>query len=158
MAGFFIYSRSDTADDLDGDENANLILGMDGNDTLDGDAGNDVLVGGLGNDTMTGGAGNDVFDFNVLDVDATTDEITDFIKGEDVLDLRDIIDLAPGETSNNWPTGTKNMAPTLSVSPRLRCHSQPILLQLAHPPDTTYISVKYVWQMVLVLSLRLPAT
>lgn len=102
---------SDTADDLDGDENANLILGMDGNDTLDGDAGNDVLVGGPGNDTMTGGAGDDVFDFNVIDAGAI-DTITDFNQnGNDVMDLRDIIDLSDGRTIEQWvslETGTSS--------------------------------------------------
>lgn len=58
-------------------------------DSLIGGAGNDTLTGGSGQDTMTGGEGEDVFAF--LDtLDSTTanpDYITDFVRGEDKLDV-----------------------------------------------------------------------
>ncbi|ABA20206.1 Integrins alpha chain [Trichormus variabilis ATCC 29413] len=43
-----------------GNNQDNLLEGLDGNDNLTGNAGNDVLIGGNGNDTLNGGIGNDV--------------------------------------------------------------------------------------------------
>ena len=65
--------------------------------------GDDVLVGGLGDDVMTGGLGNDIFDFNVFEKDAV-DTIAGFIEGEDVLDLRDIVDLTGDQSITDWLT------------------------------------------------------
>ncbi|MGB3387542.1 MAG: peroxidase family protein, partial [Pseudaminobacter sp.] len=50
--------RADTA--LDGSDEADLIIGLGGNDVLRGGAGDDILYGGAGNDTLTGNQGNDV--------------------------------------------------------------------------------------------------
>jgi Ca2+-binding RTX toxin-like protein len=47
------------ADDLWGDDNINVLKGMNGNDTLKGIGGADTLLGGLGNDDLEGGDGND---------------------------------------------------------------------------------------------------
>ena len=44
---------------LTGNEFANTIVGLTGNDTLDGGDGNDTLNGGDGNDALAGGDGND---------------------------------------------------------------------------------------------------
>lgn len=67
------------------------ISGLDGNDTLEGGDGNDLLTGGDGKDLLIGGAGNDRFDFNTLTEMGTTsvtwDVITDFVRGEDTIDL-----------------------------------------------------------------------
>lgn len=46
---------------LDGDDS---IQAGDGNDTIDGGIGNDSIDGGLGNDAMTGGLGDDRFSVN----------------------------------------------------------------------------------------------
>jgi Ca2+-binding RTX toxin-like protein len=51
---------SSLADDLDGDFNANALIGLAGNDSLSGGVGNDTLSGGSGNDLMQGGDGSDV--------------------------------------------------------------------------------------------------
>lgn len=48
-------------DTINGDANANILLGLDGNDTLIGGAGDDRIEGGLGDDTLTGGLGADTF-------------------------------------------------------------------------------------------------
>jgi Ca2+-binding RTX toxin-like protein len=53
------YEGSLHNDTLIGDDNDNLLGGLDGNDTLEGGAGSDVLDGGDGNDTLRGGAGDD---------------------------------------------------------------------------------------------------
>jgi serralysin len=86
-----------------GQNGNDIIRGLAGNDTLIGDEGhgffgttpgNDTLIGGLGKDTMTGNQGADTFDFdNILETGktkATRDVITDFTRGEDVIDLSTI--------------------------------------------------------------------
>jgi len=87
-----------------GNTGANVITGAAGNDTLDGGAGNDTLVGGagadrliggLGADSLTGGAGNDVFVYTAAGQSGTTngtrDVITDFTRGQDLIDVAGII-------------------------------------------------------------------
>ncbi|TDJ20746.1 MAG: calcium-binding protein, partial [Gammaproteobacteria bacterium] len=100
-----VITGTASEDVLLGDQEDNLIFGLDGGDVLDGAAGDDVLVGGLGNDIMTGGSGGDIFDFNEFDTSTPsggTDHITDFNVDEDVLDLRDIIDLSGNDTISDW--------------------------------------------------------
>ena len=83
---------------LVGDDKANILYGYwgndtlaggAGNDTLDGNAGDDVLTGGLGADKLTGGTGNDrfVFTSSADSYAGSSDLITDFIWGEDKLDV-----------------------------------------------------------------------
>ncbi|PMN91619.1 calcium-binding protein [Enterovibrio norvegicus] len=86
---------------LVGRNNANHIVGWDGDDTLIGRMGNDTLEGGKGDDrlqgdegfdTLTGGEGADTF---VVDAERTnyreveTDTITDFVVGEDKIAFDD---------------------------------------------------------------------
>jgi Ca2+-binding RTX toxin-like protein len=82
-------------DRLLGGEGDDLLKGMAGDDKLFGDAGNDKLMGGTGKDslvggggadTLTGGAGKDIF---VMEAQAKelVDVITDFVKGQDVIDV-----------------------------------------------------------------------
>jgi Ca2+-binding RTX toxin-like protein len=82
---------------LNGDANANVLVGgsgndtingLDGNDTLIGNAGNDVLNGGNGADTITTGTGYDLIvaasgDSALL----TPDRVTDFVVGQDRIDV-----------------------------------------------------------------------
>ena len=64
------------------------LIGNTGSDTLSGGGGADILNGGLGNDIMTGGAGADQFTFAVGDfVGQMGDQITDFVSGEDTIEL-----------------------------------------------------------------------
>jgi Ca2+-binding RTX toxin-like protein len=71
----------------------NLIGSMFG-DTLVGDGGNNVLTGGLGKDLLTGNLGTDIFDFDFTfetkKGEANRDEIADFTRGEDHIDLQNI--------------------------------------------------------------------
>lgn len=53
---------SDDADILLGNDEANVINGNDGNDDLTGLGGNDTLNGGEGNDNLSGGGGVDIID------------------------------------------------------------------------------------------------
>lgn len=71
------------------------LYGANGHDTLFGGGNSDLLVGGNGgdtlqgdngNDTLTGGNGNDVFVFDDSD---GTDVVTDFVPGEDRIELVD---------------------------------------------------------------------
>ncbi|MGJ8521702.1 Serralysin A [Carnimonas sp. R-84981] len=66
-----------------------VLVGNDVANHLEGGAGNDVLYGGLGSDTLAGGSGSDTFVY--LDTAESTatdsDVITDFVSGEDLLDL-----------------------------------------------------------------------
>ncbi|MFW9621290.1 MAG: M10 family metallopeptidase C-terminal domain-containing protein [Macromonas sp.] len=82
------------ANTLTGNAAANRLNGDAGNDTLNGNEGNDILTGGAGKDVLTGGAGNDVFKFNTLAesglTTTTRDIITDFVRGQDKIDLSTI--------------------------------------------------------------------
>jgi Ca2+-binding RTX toxin-like protein len=77
------------ADTVDGDtffgSQDDVLAGGSGNDRMFGQGGDDVLAGGYGSDTLSGGDGSDRFVF--LDKCDTNDVITDFVQGEDVIDL-----------------------------------------------------------------------
>ncbi|MGH6736017.1 MAG: calcium-binding protein [Methyloceanibacter sp.] len=80
-----------------------FIDGKGGNDKITGSDFADVLRGGAGKDTLTGGAGRDFFDFNKISeskVGAKRDVITDFKRGQDHIDLKDI-DAKKGVGGNN---------------------------------------------------------
>jgi Ca2+-binding RTX toxin-like protein len=90
-------SGSDTllnAENLTGSSYADKLTGSTAANALNGGAGNDTLTGGLGKDQLTGGAGNDLFDFNAITesgiTSATSDVITDFVRGQDKIDLSTI--------------------------------------------------------------------
>jgi Ca2+-binding RTX toxin-like protein len=53
---------SEYSDLLIGNNMANELIGLAGNDTLNGGNGNDTLNGGAGKDSLLGGAGNDLLD------------------------------------------------------------------------------------------------
>jgi Ca2+-binding RTX toxin-like protein len=65
------------------------LVGGPGADHLIGGAGNDTLIGGAGKDTLTGGGGHDTFVFTALSntTVAAPDVITDFVSGQDRIDL-----------------------------------------------------------------------
>lgn len=89
------------ADQLWGGAGNDILSGGDGADTLNGGAGNDVIEGGAGNDHLWGGAGSDIFRFrDEVVVAHDADEIFDFSRGSDVIDLRSI-DAKVGGTSND---------------------------------------------------------
>ncbi|NEQ38756.1 MAG: beta-propeller fold lactonase family protein [Okeania sp. SIO3I5] len=73
-------------DIIDGLGGNDVLTGNDGNDTLTGGNGNDKLNGGKGEDVLTGSAGKDSFIFTHIN-QTETDEITDFVSGEDKIVL-----------------------------------------------------------------------
>jgi Ca2+-binding RTX toxin-like protein len=87
-------SGSDTLisiENLTGSNYNDRLTGTTGANSLNGGSGNDTLTGGAGKDQLTGGSGNDTFDFNALaemgTSSATWDIITDFVRGQDKIDL-----------------------------------------------------------------------
>lgn len=70
------------------------VRGRQGDDTLTGDNGDDLLKGGKGDDTLLGGDGADVLKggqggdfFAFAELKAGRDEILDFVRGKDLIDL-----------------------------------------------------------------------
>ena len=75
------------------------IVGTSDDDYIMGGNGNDTLSGGEGADTLTGNAGSDVF---VLDDTAFTgtDTITDYVIGEDFVDLSALLEGTGANAAN----------------------------------------------------------
>ncbi|MFV8439114.1 tandem-95 repeat protein [Vibrio owensii] len=75
-------------------DKADTLYGQQGDDILFGHGGNDILVGGSGDDILIGGSGEDTFKF-VDDGsgirDGEIDTIKDFTKGEDKIDISDLL-------------------------------------------------------------------
>jgi Ca2+-binding RTX toxin-like protein len=71
LAGNDTLSGLEGADTLNGGDGDDTLLGGAGGDTLQGGAGNDFIDGGAGADTMVGGGGNDTFV-----VDSINDTVT----------------------------------------------------------------------------------
>lgn len=69
---------------LYGTVGSDVLQGHDGDDVILAGAGDDLLRDGAGSDVMTGGAGADIF---ILGRDGDDDTITDFVLGEDRIDL-----------------------------------------------------------------------
>ena len=74
------------------------VIGTPGRDVIVGSAGDDVIVGGAGADTLTGGGGVNVFVYSSMR-DAG-DTITDFVPGNDFIDLRTLLS-SLGYTGND---------------------------------------------------------
>jgi Ca2+-binding RTX toxin-like protein len=97
---------------------ATTLTGSMFDDTLTAGAGNDVLMGGGGDDTligtkladtMTGGTGSDIFQLNGLKGIATAHHITDFVSGQDHIQLDSKIFKALGLgalVDSAWVDGT----------------------------------------------------
>ena len=87
-------------DSLSGGDGNDRLVGNEGRDALNGGAGDDVLNGGLDVDAMTGGSGADRFlwtDYeDFIAVSGGIDRITDFVAGQDTIDLSAIDALAAG--------------------------------------------------------------
>jgi Ca2+-binding RTX toxin-like protein len=98
------------ANTMTGNGGVNILEGLGGNDTLNGGLGNDILVGGTGNDILIGGGGDDRFLIRQESVFTSsnpggrvieTDSISDYVIGQDEIDLSDIDANAIGGTPND---------------------------------------------------------
>lgn len=65
------------------------VHALGGDDNVQTANGDDILVGGAGNDTLTGGDGADIFVYKFSN--AGDDTITDFVVGEDSVDVGQLI-------------------------------------------------------------------
>ncbi|HBS49821.1 MAG TPA: hypothetical protein DEA05_06900 [Rhodobacteraceae bacterium] len=82
------------ADRLRGDEGDDRLVGNRGAGRLFGGDGDDTLLGGTGADQLTGNDGADVFLFLRAahsTNSAASDRITDFVQGEDLVDLSQLV-------------------------------------------------------------------
>ncbi|MGR2666088.1 tandem-95 repeat protein [Vibrio campbellii] len=86
-----------------GEKGSDIVFGGTGHDTLDGGDGSDAVRGGSGNDVLIGGSGDDILIgddgediFKFVDDgsgirDGEVDTIKDFTKGEDKIDISDLL-------------------------------------------------------------------
>jgi hypothetical protein len=87
------HGGDDTVDGGSGDDNCSggggddSVTGGDGDDNMTGGGGDDTLNGGGGDDHLSGGGGDDDFVFGPDAADGSTDTITGFEPGKDVIDL-----------------------------------------------------------------------
>lgn len=87
------YTGSAYDDSIGGAQGSDRLNGGDGNDALTGGAGRDVLSGGAGDDRLAGDAGRDALtggtgaDVFVFAAKGGRDTVTDFIQGQDRIDL-----------------------------------------------------------------------
>ncbi|MET2947465.1 tandem-95 repeat protein [Vibrio owensii] len=102
-AGLDIGHGSAGDDVIFGEEGSDIVFGGTGHDILDGGEGSDAVRGGSGNDILIGGSrddiligddGEDIFKF--IDDgsgirDGEIDTIKDFTKGEDKIDISDLL-------------------------------------------------------------------
>ena len=91
------------------------IYGGARSDTLEGGEGDDLLSGGKGADSLTGGGGSDIFR---LSGENKTDRITDFLSGDDHIQLDHLIfkKLVKGELSEDqFVVGPKALTKTQRV-------------------------------------------
>jgi Ca2+-binding RTX toxin-like protein len=90
-------------DVLTGDAQANMLVGLDGDDSLVGGAGNDTLVGGLGYDTLEGGDGDDWFQDGVGSYDNTyTGDSLVGGAGIDTVDYSNSLDVCMVDLTDSW--------------------------------------------------------
>jgi Ca2+-binding RTX toxin-like protein len=89
---------------ITGTSGKNTLRGERGADSLAGNGGDDVLIGGAGRDTLSGGNGRDTFTFAAVSDSGRTqlqaDVISDFARGQDKINLRDI-DAFAGSGAND---------------------------------------------------------
>lgn len=77
------------ADVMTGGASDDVLDGNAGKDTISGGDGEDFIDGGLAADVLTGGAGDDTFHYDAVadSQGVTVDTITDFVSGDDTIDL-----------------------------------------------------------------------
>ncbi|WP_308034730.1 Ig-like domain-containing protein [Neisseria dentiae] len=80
----------------------NTLTGNGADNLLNGGAGDDRIIGGAGSDTLTGGDGRDTFVFDSV-LNGSTDTITDFAAGFDIIELHSsIFESLTANTMEEW--------------------------------------------------------
>jgi Ca2+-binding RTX toxin-like protein len=106
LSNFENATGSNEADQIHGNSAANTLKGLDGNDFINGEGGNDwiyggdgddKIIGGLGQDVLSGGSGHDIFAYRLAAESpvAAPDVITDFVHGDDKIDLSGLLKQTP---------------------------------------------------------------
>ena len=133
---YFVPSKLTAQDGMDVNLKSFETITIEGNvaatlrgtiaaDTLIGNDGADTLEGRGGADTLTGGNRQDTFVFSSGDTgvtEATADTITDFISGNDLIDLKSVTDgnlgtyVEANGAANNFATFTANATSSFSGS------------------------------------------
>jgi Ca2+-binding RTX toxin-like protein len=94
------FGGSDTLNGGNGQDFTNNV------DTIDGGPGNDIITGNDGGDILTGGTGSDTFVYKAAadSAPSTPDTITDFVHGQDKIDVSSIDANGndPGKPAFNW--------------------------------------------------------
>ena len=112
----------DGNDSLFGNDVANELRGMRGNDTLIGGKGDDLLVGGSGDDDIDGGSGNDTLAFSGNYADYTISynsanqrfTITDNVPGRDGADTASGVEFLQFADGTHAAVAPDTTAPTVS--------------------------------------------
>ncbi|MCB1501414.1 MAG: autotransporter-associated beta strand repeat-containing protein, partial [Bauldia sp.] len=91
IAGDDLIYGNGADDSLRGKADNDTLYGGKGKDSLKGGAGDDILDGGPGRDKLTGGSDDDTFVFSKKLKSSSIDTITDFGKGDDVIQLSSAI-------------------------------------------------------------------
>ena len=80
-------------DTIAGGSGNDILQGEIGNDIIHGGIGNDTILGGIGADIITGAAGKDIFMYNnVIETSVgNLDNITDFVVGQDVINIAKLV-------------------------------------------------------------------
>ena len=76
----------------------NTLIGNSGNNYLRGAGGDDILIGNAGEDVLFGGSGDDIFK---LTEGTGYDQIRDFKKGEDKIDIQGFEDIGIVKNGNH---------------------------------------------------------
>ncbi|NJO40834.1 MAG: type I secretion C-terminal target domain-containing protein [Cyanobacteria bacterium CRU_2_1] len=93
-----ILDGTNRRDTFDGGQGRDYLKGRGGNDNLTGGNGGDILIGGRGKDSLTGGEGRDEFVYESLKEKG--DRITDFNVRQDVLNIDDVFEDDPFESTD----------------------------------------------------------
>ena len=102
---------------LTGDDSANNISGLSGNDSIIGGDGDDALIGGKNNDILDGGLGTDtaVFSGRFSDYIVTYDPVTQIFTITDKVSARDGIDTTNSIENFQFSDDTKSAASLVPI-------------------------------------------
>ena len=109
-SGAIDLTGNEFAQTLFGNASNNILSGAAGNDTLMGADGADTLKGGLGADVLWGEGGADLFTYAEKGRNIGNDQVMDFARGEDKIDLHLL-----GITSANVKTALSGNNTVLSI-------------------------------------------
>eukprot|EP01029_Cantina_marsupialis_P016090 TRINITY_DN3571_c0_g1_i1.p1 TRINITY_DN3571_c0_g1~~TRINITY_DN3571_c0_g1_i1.p1 ORF type:complete len:5289 (+),score=1833.13 TRINITY_DN3571_c0_g1_i1:2362-15867(+) len=116
------------ADQITGNDSANILKGLAGNDTISEMAGDDTVEGGAGNDYIYAGAGDDIIDGDDTDagtVNGTSDTLdySSIAINDDSGDDR-VVDSNDGDATNGGVDAYLGIEVDLSITTSQRIHAE----------------------------------